>query len=216
MAHEVILSTAYFGPIQYFLWFISSPEVYIEQHESYSKQTFRNRCIIASAAGPLSLSIPVKRKKQSKTLTRDIRIDYDTEWQKMHIRSIFSCYNSSPYFEYIWDDMAPFLKRKYQFLIDLNTETTNRLIEILGLKTKLVLTEAYKKGDELSGTMDLRETISPKRIYNNDTFFSPVPYHQVFESRTGFIPNLSIIDLIFNTGKEAYGILRDSATGLMD
>ena len=198
------------------MWFISNPEIYIEQYESYSKQTFRNRCIIASAAGPLSLSIPVKRKKQSKTLTRDIRIDYDTEWQKLHIRSILSCYNSSPYFEYLWDDIAPFLKKKYQFLIDLNTESTNRLIDILGLNTKLVLTETYKKGDELSGTMDLRETISPKRTNNEDAFFSPVPYHQVFKSRTGFIPNLSIIDLLFNTGKEAYGILRDSATGRMD
>ena len=204
---EVILSSAYIGPVQYFVKFIHQHEIIIEQFDHYIKQTYRNRCMIGSANGPLCLTVPVKRQRGTKTLVKDMKIDYDINWRKIHHQGIVSSYGSSPFFEYLRDDIEPFFFRNYTFLIDLNTEATSKIIDLLGLNTRIRLSTSYNFYDVSSESLDFREKIHPKRSLDNDRMFFPQPYHQVFSTKYDFLPNLSILDLLFNKGNESKEVL---------
>jgi len=208
----IILSTAYFGPIQYFTKFTGRQTILIEQYDNYIKQTYRNRCIISSSNGPLPLTVPVKRIKGRKTLLKDIRIDYDTNWRKIHNHGIISSYNSSPFFEYLRDDIEPFFTKNYKFLIDLNMDITKKIIELLELNPCFSLSSEYIFQNENAKIIDFRDIIHPKREMKEDPAFISKPYQQVYSTKFGFIPNLSILDLLFNTGNEAKIILRSCIT----
>ncbi len=207
---NAILSTAYFGPVQYFTKFIIYSRVTIELEESYYKQSYRNRCYIAAANGPLPLVIPVKKKYGTHTKTKDIEIDYDTNWQKMHWNSIESAYRSSPFFEFYEDDLAGFYQHREKYLIDLNHKSLVLILNSLELNAPIEFTSSYKSAYP-DNTEDLRQKIHPKSRYNKpDNYFEPEPYTQVFEEKHGFIPNLSIIDLLFNEGPQSEVILSKS------
>lgn len=194
------LSTAYLAPIQYYGKLARYP-VFIERDCNYVKQTYRNRCNIASANGVMPLTIPVDKGEKEKCLTRDIRISSHADWQTLHWRAITSAYNSTPFFEYYIDDLIPFYEKKWDFLFDFNNEIQQKIIELLDINVNIRFTEEYKT-DFSADEMDFRETIHPKKK-TEDKDFSPVPYYQVFEQKFGFQPNLSIIDLLFNMGNEA-------------
>lgn len=158
--------------------------------------------------GLLTLSIPVKRKRGTKTLLRDIKVDYDTPWNKIHWRSLVVAYAASPFFEYFRDELLPLYKKSYIYLLDLNTELLEWTLLSMGLDKSLSLTESF--GD-LSGMDDPRSFIHPKLdISTSDSDFSPPAYYQVFQEKQGFQANLSILDLLFNTGPESLSILRSS------
>ena len=202
-----ILSTAYFAPVQYFSRIVSSGRVVIEQFDHYSKQTYRNRCVLMGANGRLLLSIPVKKNHGRKMLTKDVRIDYDTNWQKIHQRGMMSAYRSSPFFEFYIDDFTWVFSKKINYLIDLNNRILETLIFHLKVDTSIELTDKFIDTDV---PFDLRELISPKVPLSRDKNFNPVEYTQVFHEKHGFIQNLSILDLLFNAGPEATGILKKS------
>jgi len=204
----IYLSTAYLAPIEYFSKIISNEEIYIEKYENYNKQTYRNRCSILSANGIMPLSVPVEHPKSEKVLTKDIRIAPHGNWQHIHWNAIVSAYNSTPYFEYYQDYFYPFYHNSYKFLFDFNEELRVMICDLLNIDcSNITYTEKYDK--ELSARdKDYRETIHPKKdrkIYDPD--FIAQPYYQVFSERFGFIPNLSIIDLVFNMGNESIIIL---------
>ena len=106
--NSVLLSTAYFAPVQFYSMCVKYPVVYIEQFENFRKQTYRNRCVVMGANGPLSLVVPVVKGRGPKTLVKDLKISYDVDWQRNHWRTIFSAYNSSTFFEFFKDDIRPF------------------------------------------------------------------------------------------------------------
>ncbi|MCK5168592.1 MAG: WbqC family protein [Bacteroidales bacterium] len=205
MSKKVILSTAYLAPVQYYTKLLKYDEVFIETHENFIKQSYRNRCKIYGANGDLSLSIPVK-KISVKTKIINLLIDYDTNWQKLHWKSIESSYRSSPFFEFYEDDLKPFYEKKYKFLIDFNSEIQNVILEHLDIKINLKFTDKFrhKLTEEFD---DFREQIHPK-METNDPDFITVEYTQVFHEKHGFIPNLSIIDLLFNEGPNAIEALK--------
>ena len=116
----VYIATAYLGPIQQYCKMLQYPEVRIETAENYVKQTYRNRCSIAAANGPLSLSIPIVKPDTLKCQTKDIRISDHGNWRHLHWNALVSAYNMSPFFEYYADDFAPFYEKKYEFLLDFN------------------------------------------------------------------------------------------------
>jgi hypothetical protein len=201
-----LLSSAYLGPVRYFSKFILHKSVCIEAHENYSKQSYRNRCTILSANGFFSLSIPVKYSNNPKTPIREVLLDYDTPWNKIHWQAIISAYRNSPFFEYYSDELEPFYAQKYEKLFDFNQELTTCMLRQLGIESIVMLTGSWENIP--SGFSDYRYDIHPKPNKNkDDPHFREMPYTQVFHSKFGFFPNLSIIDLLFNTGPEAASIL---------
>ncbi len=205
----ILLSTAYFAPIRYFSKLAAYPEIYFEQHENFIKQTYRNRAVVLGANGPISLIVPVEKGRGPKIKIKDLRIAYDEEWQRNHWRTIFSAYNSSPFFEYYADDLEPFFRRKQAFLFDYNQQITEAILEILEIQATLNYTEEFGKVPE--NCLNFREQISPKTHKTNvDPNFSSQEYTQVFSEKFGFTPDLSILDLLFNEGPSALEILEHS------
>ena len=202
----VYLATAYLGPVQYYCKLFHYAAVHIETAENYPKQTYRNRCLVAGANGPLCLSVPVEKKESPKCPTRDIRISAHGNWQRLHWNAIASAYNASPFFEYYADDFLPFYEKgKYCFLLDFNERLRELVCGLLDVHPRVSYTSAYAH----TVANDFRETIRPRRP-GEDPGFRPQAYYQVFGRKTGFLPNLSIIDLLFNMGPEALCILRSS------
>lgn len=207
MAHPcILLSTAYFAPIRYFSKLAVYPEIYIEQHENFIKQTYRNRTVILGANGSISLIVPVEKGREKKIKIKDLRIAYDEEWQRNHWRTIFSAYNSSPFFEYYADDIEPFFRKKYNFLFDFDQQITETLAKILEIQVSLNLTREFEQVPE--NCLNFREQISPKtHLIDPDPHFAAQHYTQVFSEKFGFIPDLSILDLLFNEGPSSQSIL---------
>ncbi len=199
-AKKVIFSLAYLPPLEYFILFNNAHEVFIEQHEFYQKQSYRNRCIIGTANGVMSLTIPVE--KSGKEKIRDVRISDHSHWQTLHWRSIEAAYNSSPFFEYYSDDFRLFYEKKWVYLWDFNFELLQKVLELLEIKTELKLTEQYVA--DVQGFLDVRELIHPKR----EMLFEIPEYYQVFSTKNGFQRGLSILDLLFNMGNESQLIIR--------
>ncbi len=208
MSGFVLLSTAYFAPIQYYSEFLRAEKVYIEQFENFIKQTYRNRCVIMGGNGPIQLIVPVVKGRGPKILIKDLQISYDTDWQRNHWRTIFSAYSSSPFFEYYKDDIYPFFEIKHRFLLDFNLKIHEIICELLEFENNAVLTTDFEKVPD--GTINLRERISPKIKTQSDNDFQPVKYTQVFSDKLGFVANLSILDLLFNEGPNGCSVLEGS------
>jgi len=211
MDHSVgdcILSTAYWGPVQYFTKFLLFGTIFIEQFETYPKQTYRNRCSVYGPNGVQSLQVPVEGGSFHKMLTKDIKIAYHTAWQKNHFSTFQIAYKSSPFFEFYIDDIYPFYHKKFTYLIDFNHEITEVCFKWLKMKKILSFTSDFDK--DFHGA-DFRTSIHPKiQRQVKDNSFKTISYQQVFSDRSGFQPNLSVIDLLMNCGPEAKWILTQS------
>jgi hypothetical protein len=197
MAGKILVSTAYLPPIEYFALISKADEVLIEKEENYLKQTYRNRCYILSAYGPQLLSVPVYLGSIHKTPIKDIRIDYSKRWQNVHLRAMTASYNSSPYYEFYFDIFERIILKDHEFLLDLNFELTESVLKILKIKKSISYTSVFEHINKIPN--DFRYIISPKE----DSNFIMKEYRQVFNPGNGFIPGLSIVDLIFNMGPEA-------------
>ena len=210
---ESLLATAYLPPVSYFFAIAHSDRVWIEQFENYQKQSWRNRCRILSAAGPEDLSIPVVREERRSRPIRDIRIDYTEPWLQHHIRALAAAYNASAYYDYYAGDLIPILESKPVFLFDLNMTLLEKLLELLDIQVPVGLTTSFVKdgGGLASARSDLfdgRVRIQPK--YKGKSLLAEFgceqAYYQVFVNRepsSGFIPDLSVIDLLSAEGPDA-------------
>lgn len=201
----VHLSTAYLAPIQYYCKLLQYKNVYIETAENYIKQTYRNRCTIATANGPLTLSVPIIKPDTLKCLTKDIRISDHGNWRHLHWNAILSAYNMSPFFEYYEEDFAPFYEKRYEFLMDFNDALQETILHLIDLQPSIQQTTEYQP----EVCHDFREAIRPRQPMA-DPSFAPKSYYQVFQEKHGFLPNLSIVDLLFNMGPESILVIRDS------
>jgi len=197
MAGEtIIVSTSYLPPIGYFAALINAGKIYIELDETYPKQTCRNHANIYGPDGRQTLSIPVKKPHGNHTKTRDIRISYALPWNKTHWRAIETAYNNSPFFLYYQDYFRPYFEKEYDCLVDLNSEILKTVFRLLRISKEIRYSETYVK--EPAGMHDFRKELTAKHA----AAVCP-SYTQTFGEKHGFIPNLSIIDLIFNVGPEA-------------
>ncbi len=192
-----MLPAAYMPPIAWFHYVLLFDEIWIEQYESYPKQTYRNRCEIYSEKGKMPLSIPVTRVNGNHTLTRDVKINKSEPWARNHWRAIDTAYRKSPYFIYYQDDFQSGIQQNHTHLLPFNLSLIQVCSDILGISKPVKLTEEFVHKPE--DTVDLR-SISPKSDWTGGAF---TRYIQVFDEKLGFIPNLSILDLIFNLGPDA-------------
>ena len=198
MLNNPLLPTAYLAPISYYAILLQHKNCNIEMHEHFVKQSIRNRCEIYGANGRLRLTIPKERKGSSKTIIKEIKISYKEDWQKLHWNAIKSAYNSSPFFEYYQDELEPFFKKKESNLVDFNNKLQEVILELLQENNCPNFTTSYHHKTECA---DLR---------NNDFILeNSSKYNQVFMEKHGFIPNLSILDLLFNLGPESSDFLHN-------
>lgn len=195
MHKGAILPLIYLPPIEYFyeIWKHSS-QIIIEQYEHFPKQTYRNRASIHSANGKLDLIVPVLKGEKVHTQIRDVKISYDFDWQRLHWLSLQTSYRSSAFFEFYEHEFVPFYEKKYDFLFDYNEGLFALLLKLLKLDVKYTFSESYEKS--YPDLEDFRSAIHPKV----QSTYQTKPYFQVFEDRNGFMPNLSIVDLLFNQG----------------
>jgi len=204
----ILLSTAYLPPVLYFVYIIKYERIFIEQFETYPKQTFRNRCEMMSGNGKLNLTIPVNKPQGNRTPTKDVLISNQEKWQRNHWRAITSAYLNSPYFEFYRDEIETFYMNKFDNLIQFNHQLTDCVCKIIGIQKEFEFTETYHQSP--SYTLDLRTVINPKKEIKRELF---PEYIQVFSSKLGFMPNLSIIDLLFNLGPETLDYLKNIKLG---
>jgi hypothetical protein len=201
MKSTAILSTAYLAPIQYYSKLIQYPTCIIEHCGHFIKQTYRSRCDIYSPNGLKTLSVPLV-KRDHRQAVKDLKISYDHDWRTLHWRTLESSYRRSPFFEYFEDDIYPYFHdKKYNYLIDLNEELQQAILILLKRKSNYNFTSEYHK--TYTDADDYRDAISPKESIESDKKFSIKIYSQVFDTKYGFIPNLSIVDLLFNQGSRA-------------
>lgn len=211
---QALLSSAYFGPIQWYQKLYRYDRVRVEAYDNFIKQTYRNRCVIATTGGVQALTVPVERTGAAlaadgkattgKCLMRDIRISDHGNWRHLHWNALASAYGESPFFEYYVDDLRPFFERKWTFLYDFNMEICAKMCELIGIEPCIEPTTEYVAADDsaLAGTADYRDVIRPKHPLDDPQFVAR-RYYQVYERKHGFIPNLSILDLLFNMGNES-------------
>ena len=251
-----LLSTTYFGPVQWYQK-LNRHRCIIEQHDNFVKQTYRNRCVIASANGPQTLTVPIERYDGMKCAMRDIRISDHGNWRHLHWQALVSAYGETPFFEYYADDIRPFFEEhRWKYLLDFNLDITQTLCSLLDVRPDLTPSDHYIDADEticgsggISGAaaglseafesfggavkglngaaesfggavkglngaaeslgsssacslfVDYRDAIRPKHPLP-DAEFEARPYYQVRAQRHGFLPNLSVLDLLFNEGPE--------------
>ena len=203
-----LLQTTYFGPVQWYQKLFRYDCCLIEQHDSYQKQTYRNRCIIATANGLQALTVPVGNEKgemrKEKCLVRDVRISDHNQWRRVHWNALQSAYSESPFFDYYADDIRPFFEQKYEFLVDFNEAIRQKLCELLDIHPHVEYTTEFQSPlpSEGDGPADFRDVIHAKHPLS-DADFQAREYWQVFRHKHGFQPNLSILDLLFCMGPEA-------------
>ena len=196
-----LLSSTYFGPIQWYQKLHRMPCI-IEQHDHFVKQTYRNRCVIATANGTQTLTVPIERYDGTKCPMRDIRISDHGNWRHLHWNALVSAYGETPFFEFYADDLRPFFEKHHTFLFDLNLDIMHTMCQLLDVRPQVTLSEQYiVLPSEDDAVVDFREAIRPKHPLP-DADFNPTPYYQVRAQRHGFLPNLSILDLLFNEGPE--------------
>lgn len=201
-----LLQTTYFGPIQWYQKLYRYDQTLIEQYDSYQKQTYRNRCVIATANGLQTLTVPVEHSVNSQELSanspkvKDLRISDHNQWRRIHWNALQSAYSESPFFDYYADDIRPFFEKRYEFLIDFNEAIRQTVCDLLDIHPNVSYTSDFSL--QPSAVDDYREVINAKHP-QADADFQPRRYWQVFEDRHGFQANLSILDLLFNMGNEA-------------
>ena len=201
--NTVYLTSAYLAPIQYYSKLYRYPFIFIEQYDHYTKQTYRNRCIISGPQGAITLTVPIIKPDTPKILMKEVKISYHGNWRHLHWKAIESSYNSTPYYEHYKDYFLPFYEKKQTYLLDFNTQLQELICSLIHITPHIQFTKEYHF--ELpEHTLDLREAIHPKKRLDRFDVNIPIkPYYQVFSGQTGFIPNLSILDLLFHKGPEA-------------
>lgn len=195
---DLLLSTAFFPPVEY-CWAIKNCNSFaIENHENYRKQTYRNRMEIATEHGRQVLSVPVVQTHEKMPI-QDVRVDYKTPWQRHHWKTITAAYNNSPYFFYYEDYFRPFFENQTEFLLDLNNQILETCLKLLKISKLPLATEKFQLSypDEVA---DFRFSLHPKLSLPEPLADAVSPYDQPFASINGFLPHLSVLDFLSNKG----------------
>jgi hypothetical protein len=196
----------YLPCLEYFACILSHDLVWIDIAERYQKQTYRNRCDVLTSNKVDTLSIPVRSyEKDAQTVT--IEIDYSQDWIRRHLGCLKSAYGKSPFFEFYFHEFESVYKKKLALLSELNCELLTICLKLLGIKTPVTYKLSGCLGGE-STVVEVMSLINNRKELSEGLYYRPVEYYQTFGN--DFVSNLSIVDLLFNTGPEARGILKRS------
>lgn len=235
---NVLLATTYFGPIQWYQKLYRADHAWIECCESFQKQTYRNRCLIATTQGVQALTVPIASEGSTAAATLTaaecapvmggaspsgfhaslitaVRISDHGQWRRLHWNALQSAYGESPFFEYYEDDLRPFFEPRWEYLFQLNEAIRQKMCELIDIRPQVSFTTQYigqstvsvavggqKAGEALNIDHDYRDAIQPKHPAP-DADFRLRDYYQVYRQKHGFLPNLSILDLLLNMGPES-------------
>jgi hypothetical protein len=202
---NLLVESQYFPPVTLFKKSIEILNIKIDLYEPWRKMSFRNRCVVAGANGPINLSIPVLEGREQKKPMKEVMIDNRKLWQAQHWKTITSCYNRSPWFDYFGHELEELYRQPVELLSDWNFTCFEWVTRKLGMQLSVEYIQNGQSDFSDPDFVDWRNHLLPKSIHSN--FPEPVRYHQVFEERIGFIPHLSILDLLFCEGKNALKIL---------
>lgn len=200
---NLLIELHYLPCLEYFCALLQFDSIELEKFEHYEKQSYRNRSYINTSQGTEMMIVPLTAK-HGKTIIKDVRIDYSQKWQKNHWRTIESAYRKAPYFEYYSDDLKSILFNHHDFLFDLNMELLSFCLKNIRFHPPVSASVSYEKKTSPQ-VFDLRSQINPKKPAFGRNLYKPVSYHQVFGS--GFVENLSLIDLLFCEGPRAASLL---------
>ena len=199
----ILLETQFFPPVEYLVHCVKADKVVIEAHEHFQKSSYRNRCHIAGANGLQTLSVPLRRNKDSRNI-QDIQIAYDVGWQRQHWRTLQTAYGSAPF----WDFYAPVFERffteRFDSLLDYNVEILKTIFKLLKIDKTVNVCLSMTYEDHFTEGVDFRQIISLK--IKSD--FKATPYSQLFNDRYDFLPNLSILDVLFCCGNQSLSVLK--------
>ena len=194
---DILIHPNYFPNIHQFIQIIKANNILFEVSDNYQKQTFRNRTYIYGANGKLGLFIPVIHTHKNRELFKDVKISYESNWMDLHLKSLQSAYRSSPYFEYFEDDFIKLYSKKEKFLADFNIKCIKLISNLLDLDLDFKISNEYV--EKTNDIIDLRDLSNARKEKKIET----PKYIQVFESKHGYLNNLSILDLIFSEGKNS-------------
>ena len=190
----------YFSPISQYHALLNSNSITFEVEDNYQKQTYRNRCYIYGANGKQLLNIPVSIPKSTKkTKSKDILVE-NSNWQKQHYKSLEAAYNHSPFFEFYKDDLRKIFCKKYTYLLDVNLDSFNFIMDALDLFKEYTLSKTYEE----TKLNDFRNLADSKKKVE----ISFLSYIQMFDQKFGFLKNLSILDLLFMEGPNSINFLK--------
>lgn len=197
--YSYLTENQFFAPVSNFAALSNCESIILEAHENYQKGGFRNRYIIDSAQGPLTLSIPLSKGKNEKKPIRDVTMSFETDWKRLHLISLKSSYGSAPYFDHIYPEIESLYEKTGKFLFEFNFEILQWIVEFIELDIDIKLTSSYQKQIYNDQLIDARSQLKANNY--KDAGNNLAIYSQVFEANHGYLPNLSILDLIFCTGK---------------
>ena len=203
---NIVIHPTYFPNIANFVAMVQAKDVKFEMDDNFLKQTYRNRTYIYGANGKLALNIPVIHTQKNRQKYRDVKIFNEEKWQSLHWKSLLSAYRTSPFFEYYEDELNPLFTKKSEYILDLNLKCFSVICDCLQLELNTSKTKIYQ--NTVEDAIDFRYLVDVKKeqTQNLDT------YPQVFDNKYGFIPNLSILDLLFNEGPNALNYLETQNT----
>ena len=198
---DILIHPNYFPNIHQFTQIIKANNILFEASDNYQKQTFRNRTYIYGANGKLGLFVPVIHTHNNRELFKDVKISYDSNWMDLHLKSLQSAYRSSPYFEYFEDNFIKLYSEKEKFLVDFNIKCIQLISNLLDLNLNYKISNEYV--EKTNDIIDLRGLSNARKEKKIDT----PKYIQVFESKHGYLNNLSIVDLIFSEGPNSVSLI---------
>ena len=205
---NILLHPTYFPNISNLVAMVNAKDVVFETDDNFLKQTYRNRCYIYGANGKLGLNIPVIHSQKNRQKYRDVKIFNGDDWQSNHWKSLLSAYRTSPFFEYYEDELQPLFSTKADFILDYNLKCFEVICDCLQIEIKFSKNKSYQK--DLTNKTDYRFLVNAKK--EADKQFDS--YTQVFDNKHGFIPNLSILDLLFNEGPNSINYLESQILSL--